>query len=66
VRNEPHRSRNQQDFNRHADYIHWNPVKHRWVRFVANWPHSSFHEYGRRWIYPADWGGGMDEIVVGE
>jgi putative transposase len=38
-----HLIRDQADFNRHADYIHWNPVKQGWVRCVADWPHSSFH-----------------------
>ncbi len=44
-----------QDFERHADYIHWNPVKHGWVRRVEDWPHSSFHAYVGRGIYPANW-----------
>ena len=61
-----HLIRDQADFNRHADYIHWNPVKHGWVRCVADWPHSSFHEYVRRGIYPVDWCGVVDEIVAGE
>ena len=61
-----HLIRDQEDFNRHADYIHWNPVKHGWVRRVADWPHSSFHEYVRRGIYTEDWGGGMSEVVGGE
>jgi putative transposase len=39
------------------DYIHWNPVKHGWVRRVADWPHSTFHDHVTRGIYPADWGG---------
>ncbi len=61
-----HMIRNQADFNRHADYIHWNPVKHGWARRVGDWPHSSFHDYVRRGIYPADWcgnggGGGCEE-----
>ena len=25
----------QADFNRHVDYVHWNPLKHGWVRSVA-------------------------------
>jgi len=61
-----HLIRDQQDFNRHADYIHWNPVKHGWVRRVADWPHSSFHEYVQRGIYPVDWGGVAGEIEAGE
>jgi len=61
-----HLIRDQEDFNRHADYIHWNPVKHGWAHRVADWPHSSFHDCVRRGIYPADWCGGMDGIVCGE
>ena len=61
-----HLIRDQEDFNRHADYIHWNPVKHGWTRRAADWPHSSFHEYVRRGIYPVDWGGSMAGLVVGE
>ena len=61
-----HLIRDQEDFNRHADYIHWNPVKHGWVRRVTDWPHSSFHEYVRRGIYTEDWGGGANGIAGGE
>jgi putative transposase len=46
----------QDDFNRHADYIHWNPVKHGWVRQVSDWPHSSFFKFVRLGIYPITWG----------
>ena len=53
----------QEDFNRHADYIHWNPVKHGWVKRVADWPHSTFHDYVTRGIYPMDWGGGGVDSV---
>lgn len=35
----------ERDFNQHIDYIHWNPVKHGWVKQVVDWPHSSFHRY---------------------
>jgi putative transposase len=52
-----HAIRNQDDLNRHIDYVHWNPVKHGWVRRVADWPHSSFHAFKRRGVYPEDWGG---------
>lgn len=61
-----HLIRDQEDFNRHADYIHWNPVKHGWVRRVADWPHSSFHKYVQGGIYPLDWCGGVDEVEGGE
>jgi putative transposase len=51
-----HHIRHQADFNRHVDYVHWNPVKHGWVRRVADWPHSSFHAFRRRGIYSEDCG----------
>jgi len=31
------------DFARHMDYIHINPVKHGLVARVSDWPYSSFH-----------------------
>jgi putative transposase len=51
-----HLIRSQEDFNRHVDYIHWNPVKHGWVKQVSDWPHSSFHSYVARGIYSSNWG----------
>ncbi|NOR51740.1 MAG: transposase [Gammaproteobacteria bacterium] len=50
-----HLIRDERDFAHHVDYIHWNPVKHGWVKRVEDWPYSSFHAYVRRGIYPADW-----------
>ncbi|MDQ3583535.1 MAG: transposase, partial [Pseudomonadota bacterium] len=50
-----HLIRDRPGFNRHVDYVHCNPVKHGWVRRVADWPHSSFHAFRRPGIYPDDW-----------
>jgi putative transposase len=25
------------------DYIHYNPVKHGWVKTIKEWPYSTFH-----------------------
>ena len=50
-----HMIRDERDFAQHFDYIHFNPVKHRHVKAVHDWPHSSFHEYVRRGIYTANW-----------
>ena len=50
-----HFIRDEQDFERHLDYIHYNPVKHGHVRTVGEWPYSSFHHYVRQGIYPSDW-----------
>lgn len=51
-----HRIRNQEDFNRHCDYIHYNPVKHGLVSLPAEWRHSSFREFVKRGLYPENWG----------
>ena len=51
-----HLLRDQNDFNRHVDYIHWNPVKHGWAKSASDWPHSSFHRYVVRGVYPENWG----------
>jgi len=52
-----HTIRDQEDLHRHLDYIHFNPVKHRLVNRVRDWPYSSFHQFVRRGVYDADWGG---------
>jgi putative transposase len=57
-----HAIRNDADFERHVDYIHFNPVKHGYVTHVVDWPHSSFHRYVERGELVADWGGDMKEI----
>lgn len=51
-----HTIRDEQDFERHADYIHYNPVKHGHVPRAADWPYSSFCRFVERGVYPADWG----------
>jgi putative transposase len=55
-----HVIRDQEDLNRHLDYLHYNPVKHGLVERVCEWPWSSFHRYVRREWYPPDWGGDID------
>jgi putative transposase len=57
-----HVIRDDVDFERHVDYIHFNPVKHRHVTRVRDWPYSSFHRYVKEGLLPADWGGDMAEI----
>ncbi|WP_081666094.1 transposase [Marinimicrobium sp. LS-A18] len=52
-----HFLRDERDWQRHRDYIHFNPVKHGLVRRVRDWPHSSFHRFVERGEYPEDWGG---------
>jgi len=50
-----HLIRDDEDYARHIDYIHWNPVKHGLVKRVKDWPYSSFHPYVKNNIYPLDW-----------
>jgi putative transposase len=50
-----HTIRDDNDLQRHVDYIHYNPVKHGLVKHVSEWPFSSFHRYVRLgWLSP-DW-----------
>ncbi len=51
-----HSLRDEVDFQKHFDYIHWNPVKHGYVNCPSAWPHSSFHRWVAKGVYPADWG----------
>jgi putative transposase len=57
-----HAIRDDPDFERHVDYIHFKPVKHGYVTRACDWPYSSFHRYVRDGLLPADWGGDQNEI----
>ncbi|MES2352898.1 MAG: transposase [Pseudomonadota bacterium] len=60
-----HQLRDDDDFIRHVDYIHFNPVKHGYAKRVADWRYSTFHRYVRDGIYASDWGGGANMAKVG-
>ena len=51
-----HQIRDENDFIRHVDYTHYNPVKHNLVSAPIAWAHSSFGRYVEAGVYPADWG----------
>jgi len=57
-----HMLRDETDFIRHIEYIHFNPVKHGLVSSVSDWPYSSFHRFVAAGTYPADWGSQVSEI----
>ncbi|PPD43522.1 MAG: transposase [Methylobacter sp.] len=62
-----HLLRDQDDWNRHVDYIHWNPVKHGWVARVVDWPHSSFHKFAEQGVYQDNWAfAGEFDFAAGE
>ncbi|WP_316214491.1 MULTISPECIES: REP-associated tyrosine transposase [unclassified Bradyrhizobium] len=58
-----HTIRDDRDFERHVDYIHYNPVKHGLVSRVMDWSHSSFHRFVERGILPSDWGGDLLDMT---
>jgi putative transposase len=51
-----HTCRDEDDLKRCVDYLHWNPVKHGLVRFVEEYPWSSFHRFVRAGEYEHRWG----------
>ncbi|HEY5602579.1 MAG TPA: transposase [Gammaproteobacteria bacterium] len=51
-----HQIRDETDYQRHMDYIHFNPVKHGLVKQVKDWPYSTFHKYVANGLYPENWG----------
>jgi putative transposase len=59
-----HQIRDDEDFARHVDYIHFNPVKHGWVLRASDWPYSSLHRFVREGKVPADWG--ISAAIEGE
>lgn len=51
-----HVIRDEQDLHAHADYLHYNPVKHALVVCPKDWPWSSFHRFVKLGEYEPDWG----------
>jgi putative transposase len=47
-----HTLRDDDDFARHFDYIHFNPVKHGLAARVRDWPYSSFHRWAGSALIP--------------
>ncbi len=55
-----HAIRDAKDLDRHIDYIHWNPVKHRLVQSPDDWAYSTYQEWKKKYgrpinIPPEDW-----------
>jgi putative transposase len=57
-----HLIRDDSDYARHVEYCYINPVKHKLVSRVQDWPHSSFHRDVRRGTFPLDWAGDADAV----
>ena len=52
-----HQIRDQDDYNNHMDYIHFNPVKHGLCDVAVEWPYSTLHKLIKEGVYAADWCG---------
>jgi putative transposase len=59
-----HCIRDEADYRRCVDYVHFNPVKHGLVKRVADWPYSTFHRLVAEGVYAGNWAGG-DEAKLG-
>ncbi len=51
-----HFIRNEEDYSRHVEYIHFNPVKHGLASSPSLWKYSSFQDYVSQGLYPVEWG----------
>ncbi|MDE0086390.1 MAG: transposase [Candidatus Poribacteria bacterium] len=57
-----HTIRDEDDYIKHIEYIHYNPVKHGLVASPKDWEYSSFHRYVKLGLYDKMWGSGEDII----
>lgn len=60
-----HTIRDEEDYSRHVDYIHFNPVKHGYVAKPADWKWSSFHRFVQVGSYESDWGSTEPDTIRG-
>ncbi len=52
-----HLIRDDHDYERHVDYIHYNPVKHGYVNRPTEWQYSSIHRFIEQGSIAPDWSG---------
>lgn len=57
-----HVIRDEDDFRRHLDYVHYDPVRHGLCEVPGQWPASSFGRYVARGVYAPDWSGPAEDI----
>jgi putative transposase len=56
-----HLIRDEYDYETHFNYIHYNPVKHRYAARAVDWPYSTIHTYISKGVLGNDWGSCIDE-----
>ena len=59
-----HVIRDEVDFQRHLDYIHFNPVKHGLVTRPEEWPYTSLRHWRERGFYPEGWGWSLPDSIA--
>ncbi|YAA75526.1 REP-associated tyrosine transposase [Methylomonas sp. HW2-6] len=57
-----HQIRDESDYQRHLDYIHYNPVKHGYVDKAVDWRYSSIHRWIKLGVYTENWAAVPDLI----
>ncbi len=60
-----HALRDEADWQRHMDYVHFNPVKHGHVSKPGDWPYSSFAQAEAAGLYSPGWGEQMPASLSG-
>ena len=61
-----HQIRDDEDLNRHVDYIHYNPVKHKVTLKPLDYPYSSFRQFMKKGQYTENWGEAVEIKCTGE
>jgi len=59
-----HLIRDEDDFANHLHYIHYNPVKHKYVTRPEDWPYSSYVAWQAKGLYPEQWGWALPESIA--
>lgn len=58
-----HLIRDDIDFERHLDYIHYNPVRHGLITIPEAWPYSSYQHWKERNAYADRWGWSLPNSI---
>ena len=59
-----HVIRDEAEYARIFDYIHYNPVKHGHAASCASWRHSSFRKYVEAGLYTEDWAASPETSAI--
>ena len=59
-----HTLRDENDYARHFDYLHYNPVKHGYVERIRDWQYSTFHRWVKQDVYDLNWGCSIHDTLA--